>query len=55
MSYCMKCGCRDIKTIYDAETNETHKHLECRKCGNSWVEIDSLLTQWWKRRQGLIN
>lgn len=53
-SWCMKCGTYDVETIFDSETTMTQEHKRCRQCGNEWVEIDSLWTQWRKRRQGLI-
>ena len=54
ISWCNKCGSYAVDTIFDSETTNIQEHKKCLKCGNSWIEIDSLLTQWLKKRQGVF-
>lgn len=54
-SWCSECGDNDVETIFDRETTGIYTHKKCMKCGHGWIEVDSLWTQWRKRRQRLAN
>ena len=53
-SLCSECGTYDVVTVFDSETTMIQEHKKCLVCGHGWIEVDSLLTQWWKKRQWLI-